>query len=191
MMTRRKRLAVLGLLILLLILVLLLLWRFLRPVPEAAPTEPDLSLKPDEILTDTPTLAEQQLKEEQDTRAQTAGATTVAKMFVERYGSYSNEAEFQNLRDVLPLMTDTFAEKTRAFIEGAEIPETFYGVTTRVLIVQVERMDETAGEATFKINTQQERAEGSAQNVSVHYQEIRVELKREAGVWKVSSAAWL
>lgn len=190
-MTRRKRLTVFGLLILLLVLVLLLLWRLLRPTPEAVPTEPDLSLKPDEILTDTSTLAEQQLKEEQDTRTQAAGATTVAKMFVERYGSYSNEAEFQNLRDVLPLMTDTFAEKTRVFIEGAEVPETFYGVTTRVLIVQVERMDEAAGKATFKINTQQERSEGSAQNVSVNYQEIRVELNREAGVWKVSSAVWL
>ncbi len=192
MITRRTRLFTIGLIILILLFLLLWLWLALRPksvepTPEPVATPEQLKI-PEEKA---PSLTEELLKKEQETRSGSAGATTVSKMFVERYGSYSNEAKFQNLVDVLPLMTDAFAQETRAFIASSTPPETYYGVTTRVLTIDVEAMDESAGAATVLMQTQREIAQGSTQNSSVSYQEIRLELEKEAGVWKVASASWL
>lgn len=192
MMTRRTRLTVIGLIILfLLLLILLLLW-FLFGRKAAQETK-SIEIEPivEEITTEQPTLKEQQLKEEQDTRNQSASAIAVAKMFVERYGSYSNEANFQNLKDVLPLMTDSFAQWTNQFIVESTQPGTYYGVTTSVLIVKVEKMDDVTGIATILLNTQQEIAENSPQNTRIEYKEIRLELERVDDVWKVDSALWL
>jgi len=190
MTTRKMRLAVIGLIVLvLLLLILWLLWLLFRSekLPEVGK---EVETSQIEETSTEPTLKEQQLKQEQDTRNQAAGVTSVAKMFVERYGSYSNEANFQNLIDVLPLMTDTFAEETKNFIAKSILPETYYGVTTNVLTVAVETMDETKGLAVIRLNTQREIAKDSPQNISVENQEILLELVRFEGVWKVTSANW-
>lgn len=193
MITRKTRLMTLGLILLVILLLLLWLWLALRSSTEPSP-------EPTEIVTEeqaaiieekAPSLTEELLAKEQVTRSDSAGATTVSKLFVERYGSYSNEAQFQNLIDVLPLMTEAFADETREFIASSKSPETFYGVTTQVLTVNVEAMDETTGVATIRMQTQREIAQGSTQNTSVSYQEIRLELEKKAGVWKVASASWL
>lgn len=192
MTTRKMRLTVIGLIVFILLLLLLwLLWFLLREktLKEVMPVETEPAIE--EITTEQQTMKEQQLKEEQDTRNQSADAITVAKMFVERYGSYSNEANFQNLKDVLPLMTDFFAQETNTFIANSIAPETYYGVTTTVLIVNVEKMNEEKGAATLLLNTQREIAENSPQNVRVENKEIRLELERVETVWKVDSATWL
>jgi hypothetical protein len=192
MITRKTRLITVGLAVLVLFLLLLWLWFVLRPKssePEPAPVATPEQLQiPEEAA---PTLTEELLKKEQAARNESAGVTTVSKMFVERYGSYSNEAKFQNLIDVFPLMTEAFVNETRALIDESIPPETYYGVTTRALTVEVEAMDESAGVATVQMQTQREIAQGSTQNTSITYQEIRLKLEKEAGVWKVSSADWL
>lgn len=194
MITRRTRLITLGLIILILLLLLAWLWLALRPKQELVSEVPVSDIQPEGVTVideRAPSLSEENLKKEQNTRNQASGATTIAKLFVERYGSYSNEAEFQNLVDVLPLMTDSFAGETKALIASSQPPESYYGVSTAVLTVAVEEMDETKGVAKMKMQTQREISEGSTQNTSVKYQEIRLELIKEAGVWKVNSAIWL
>lgn len=192
MMTRKTRFAIIGLLVFLGIFLLVWLWMFLRSrgeTPEAEVFSPEP--KADEIVENIPALSEQRREQEQQTRTQASGPTAVAKLFVERYGSYSNEAQFANLSDLLPVMTDDFAERTRMFLQEAVAPETPYGVTTRAVTVEVESLDETAGAAVVSLQTQREIAEGSTQNRRVEYQQIRLELRREAGIWKVHSAQWL
>ena len=191
MTTRKMRLTVIGLIVLVLILLILwFLWFLLRSdKSQEVVTEVETS-QIDEQTSSEPTLKEQQLKQEQDTRNQAAGVTSVAKMFTERYGSHSNEANFQNLIDVFPLMTDEFVQETKDMIAKATVSETFYGVTTSVLTVDVEKIDEVKGSATIRLNTQREIAKDSPQNISVENQEIVLELVRLEGVWKVASANW-
>lgn len=188
-MTRKTRWTIIGLVILLgilLVLWLVLFFRAAKTVP--APVVDVVQENKEEDI--GLVVEEQEIQQEQQTRVQALGATTVSKTFVERYGSYSNEAEFQNLFDVLPLMTLTFAEQTRAYVLGATLPEAHYGVTTRVLTVSVEKIDEQEGLSTMVLQTQREITQGSTQNTSVTYQQIRLELKKEEGVWKVDSAVW-
>lgn len=194
MITRKTRWITVAVVLVVILLLLLWMWILFRPKVEGVQEIP-VSDRPPEGVTIIEekglSLSEETLKKEQETRNQSAGATTIAKLFVERYGSYSNEANFQNLVDVLPLMTESFADETRSFITSAKIPETYYGISTSVLTVNVEAINESVGTSTILMQTQREVAEGSTQNVSVKYQEIRLKLIKEAGVWKVDSATWL
>lgn len=188
--SRRTRLVMVGSLILLLLLLLIWLWVFLT-----RPSEPVVVTLPEDIpnveLNEGPTPAEQQLAEQQEQRTQAASLTTVAKTFVARFGSYSHEAQFQNLIDLFPMMTSEMQAQTEQYIATTKLPETYYGVTTRVVTVTVESQDETAGVAVVRVQTQREIAEGAPQNSQIIYQPIVLELKKEAGVWNVHSAQWL
>lgn len=190
MMTRRARLLTVEAILVAILILLIGLFFFLRPADEQpAPQQPTSTLA--SVTSTPPAPSNPLLEQEQIARNQAAGVTVVAKLFVERYGSYSNEANFKNLFDVLPLMTNAFAQSTRTFIETAKAPSDYYGVSTRVVTVKVEQMDEANGTAMILVNTQRESATGSTQNTTVSYQEIRIKLVRESGVWKVDSAAWL
>lgn len=193
-MTRRTRLTVVGLIVL--IFLLLITWFVymllsrggeVLEVPEETTYE-DVIEVPDEPV--RATLSEQALETEQEER--TAGATVVSlsKTFTERYGSYSNEANFSNLEDVIPLMSTSFAKETRDFIDSNEVPEEYYGVSTRVITVSVDSQDDTLGRAQVSITTQREESVDSPQNSSTKFQDIILTFKTEGGTWKVDSATW-
>ena len=190
MTTRKMLLTFIGLIVLVLLLLILWLFWFLLRSDKTPEVGIEIETSPIEETLQEPTLKEQQLKQEQNTRNQTAGVTSVAKMFTERYGSHSNEANFQNLIDVFPIMTDEFVQESKDMIAKTAISETYYGVTTSVLTVTVEKIDEAKGAATIRLNTQREIAKDSPQNISVENQEIVLELVRLEGVWKVASANW-
>ncbi|OGL95779.1 hypothetical protein A2348_00080 [Candidatus Uhrbacteria bacterium RIFOXYB12_FULL_58_10] len=187
---KTRRNIFLTILILLVLLLMFLLWWFLRPEP-AAP----IVITPTPIVTipasDTGSISETRQQEEQVSRNQTASIQSASKTFAERYGSYSNEANFANLRDVIPLMNASFARETLAFVDAATAPVDYYAVTTRVISVSVDAVDEATGTATVTVTTQREEAKGSVQNVSVRYADLRLTFVTENGSWKVSSVSWL
>ena len=195
MMTQRKRFSLLGLILLALLLVIIWIIYVLfsngsDTVDVTQDVEPDVE-DVVEVIPDRPTVSEQEMEDEREERTASADVISLSKTFVERYGSYSNEADFSNLVDVLPLMSDSFASQTESFIEQSEAPEEYYGVSTSVITVEVVNEDEESGVAQVLVNTQREEAIGSPQNISVKYQEIELEYVMEGGVWKVDSANWL
>lgn len=187
-MTRRQRnIGILALIFLtILILLILLLLRF-RPEPSTV--EPVITPDVPSVEQTVPVRSpiEQQQAEERET---TASVQTVAKTFATRYGSYSNEADFQNLRDLYPLMTTDFQLETENFIADTTIPENYYGITTRVITLKMDAYDEAAGTATVTITTQREEAIDSPQNINIRYQDIVMTLEQVSGTWKIASAQW-
>ncbi len=189
-MTRKTRLLVVGTIIV--IVVLVFIWILILLFPRKAVTPEVTETKTAVTQQDkTATPEQKKLDQKQEGRTQASGVTTVSRTFVERYGSYSNEANFQNLKDVLPLMTDAFAKITQNAIDTSKLPATYYGVTTNVLVMTVEKNDDAAGVATVLLNTQRITAQGSTQNISTTYQKIRLQLLKQSGTWKVDSATWL
>jgi len=189
--SKARRNLFLVILLLLAAFIAFLLWWFLRPgtpEPVVAPIEAPAAKIP---ISKREQISETRQQEEQLDRNSTATIQSASKTFVERYGSYSTEAEFGNLRDVLPLMSASFAAQTEAFIEGATSAKEYYGVTTRVVSLSVDAADEIAGTATVTVTTQREEAKGSIQNISVRYQDVRLTFVLEDDAWKVSSAIWL
>ena len=191
---KRRTIVILISVVIILLLLFLLVGLFSGPkeaeVPEVETTPAQEVLEEaDEVPVKTNT--EVRLEAEQQERNEQSSVISLSKTFVERYGSYSTEANFQNLTDVLPLMSESFATTTRQFIANATTPTEYYGVSTDVITVTVESMDEEAGTASVLMNTQREEAKGSPGNTSVMYQEIRVTYVFESGAWKVNSADWL
>ena len=191
MISRRKR--TIFILLALLVLLLLLLWflmAFLSRTPETeiGPTETTTEEEVDDVIPSNPTISEEAVERERETRNGSSDVISLSKSFVERYGSYSNEAEFANLVDVLPLMSDSFASETEDFIESAVAPEEYYGVSTQIVTVSV--LSQSESQATVLLTTQREEANGSPQNTSVYYQDIELVFVKEGGEWRVNSATW-
>lgn len=187
-MSRRSKLIIILVLILLaLLLLIFLLFRlFAKPAPAPAPVPQANEQLPASNEAVIPP-SQQQAQEE---RVSSASVQSLSKTFTERYGSYSSESHFENLTDVMGLMTDSFAAETQAYIDTAKTPPEYYGVTTHVISIDVTAMDETAGTATVTVETQREEATGSIQNVTVKYQTLVLTMVQIDGQWKISSATW-
>jgi hypothetical protein len=185
--TRKK--IIIALLLLLLIL-FVLWWLFLRkPTVEVAS-----DILEAEALQDLPTERVLEVTDAQpfvsEEEAQAISAKTTAKIFVERFGSYSNESNLQNVKDVLPLASRAYERTLLAMIDrlsGADATA-YYGVSTRVISLSEKDLEDDRREITAM--TQREEAEGSAQQVSVWYQEIVLEMVKEGEDWKVDGAEW-
>ncbi len=195
MMTRRKRTIIV--LLILLVLILLLVWFFIVlfskadqsvVTPESAYDEEEVIVVEEDVVKAPLSKAVEEAEKEK--RSSSANVVSLSKTFTERYGSYSNEAKFANLSDVLPLMSSTFAANTQEFIDGATAPEEYYGVSTRLITVSVDEYDEGRGRASASITTQREIAEGSPQDIRIEFQDIALTFITEDGVWKVDSATW-
>ena len=162
-MTREKRTTLIVLIILILLLVLgWILWVVFGG--DSTPANVVIEEEIEQVKDDAPpkrvTVSEQELEEEREERVASTDVISLSKTVVARYGSYSNESDFQNLIDVLPLMSAGFAEQTQAFIDGAQIPDEYYGVSTRVITVDVEAQDDVLGVAQVRVTTQREEAIG-------------------------------
>lgn len=122
-----------------------------------------------------------------------ADARRSAMAFAERYGSFSNTADYSNLLDLAPLMTASFASETKRYVEaqkarGAASAE-FYGITTRALSAQFQLFDKDSGVAKAVVTTQRWEQKGDGTGAA-YYQDITIILKYADGVWKADSAEW-
>lgn len=181
-MTRRRKILILS--ALLLAVILLLLWWLMRGTPDRPTAQPVVTPVPKVIEPGSPQAQAPQVAE----RVQASGAETVAKVFAERYGSFSTEAEFGNLRDAAALATPEFAARLLAQADSGTAGGEYYGVTTRVIALTAEEMGETT--ARFSVSTQRQEAKGSPQGATVRYQAMTVELEKAGEAWLVSDAAW-
>jgi len=187
MSRRTKLLILLGIILLLILLLFLLFWRpAKKETPTPTPT-PDVELPVAPEVPEEPTAVEV----EQEERVGTTSIRTLAETFAERYGSYSTEANFANLTDVLVLMSPSLAADTEAFIDSAATPTDAYGVTTRVVSTKILSQDEEAGVASVEVSTQREEARGGSTDTTIKYQTLSLELVKIDGSWFVDSAVWL
>lgn len=123
---------------------------------------------------------------ERDEAAIRLAATT----FAERYGSYSSESSYANVRDVYPLVTARFRAvlEARATSSGSATSTPAYrGVTTVVLRVTIPTYN-PGGATITSVATQRNTVTGSDSRVT--YETLTLTLKRESNQWKIDDAAW-
>ena len=115
--------------------------------------------------------------------------------FTERYGSYSNQADFANLEDLMPFMTQSLQNETSAFIRAQRLQnrsdDIYYGMTSQVLDSEIIEFAPQSGLIIFELSTQRNEMSGSTVNKRTFYQDVRIELDKEGGVWKVNKITWL
>lgn len=191
MSPKTRRNILIAILVALALLIAFLLWFFLKPKPKPVVIVPPVvAEKPLPTAPTKPTVTQEKAKKEQAVRTASASLQSASKTFAERYGSYSTEANFANLTDVLPLMSASYAATTAKYIETAVSPKEYYGVTTRVITVKIDAEDDAAGTAQVTLTTQREEARGDVQNVTVKYQDLVLSFVKEGGEWKVENAVW-
>jgi hypothetical protein len=119
-------------------------------------------------------------------------AAQMAELFAERYGSYSNQGDFQNLTDLLPVMTDGYRAKTEAYLASATSSDlaNYQGVTSLKISTKVLAYDESAGTAIISVNLQQQKSGGAPASAGISYRSLRMSLLKVGDSWKVDSAAW-
>jgi len=111
-----------------------------------------------------------------------------AKFFVEMIGTYSPGAQFQNVIDLQPLMTQKMLNWSEELIKRntSSLESSQERVTTKVL--KVEEVKITDESAKVLVNTRRTRVDDSGQ--ASYSQEAEVELLKINDSWKVNNLVW-
>jgi hypothetical protein len=121
------------------------------------------------------------------------GPRQLAKSFAERYGSFSNQADYENIVDLYPFMSAAMLARSEGFVaaESQKPPaQTYFGITTRSINVELAAFDDAGGSATATVKTQRQEFKTATGKPDVYYQDASVELIKEDGVWKVDALTW-
>ncbi|MCX7779167.1 MAG: hypothetical protein N2259_02935 [Patescibacteria group bacterium] len=112
-----------------------------------------------------------------------------ARNFVERYGSFSTDVNFQNLKDLKNEMSVRLWQETENYIrqKERETIKEFYGITTKVLNVEEKSFSEN--QAEYLISTQREEVKDN-QPARVFYQTLELKIIKEGEEWKVDRVVW-
>lgn len=115
--------------------------------------------------------------------------TVVARNFSERFASFSTDSNYANLEEVKLLASAKLTLQLDKMIESANESASFYGVSSKVLKVKINSLDETAGLAKATVTLQrQETSQGQAP--LVYYQDLELLLIRSGEEWLVDSFKW-
>ncbi|MCD4693821.1 hypothetical protein K8R62_00485 [bacterium] len=116
----------------------------------------------------------------------------LASSFAERFGSYSNQSRYDNLRDLKLFMSDGMKSWTDGFIEeqlSKEYSGEYYGISTKSVVATVDNFNPSSGVASATVQTQRiEQEEGKEDNV--FYQDLKIDFVKNNKNWVVDEANW-
>jgi len=112
----------------------------------------------------------------------------LAKLFTERFGSYSTDARYQNILDLRPYMTNKMQVWAEDYVKvqlARGDDKTLSRIVTTVASTQEQSIADT--QASMRLTTQ--RVESGATEES-YYQEIELDFIKGDDGWLVDSATW-
>ncbi len=182
-----------------LIILALFYWLFLRESftpqsPESKTNVNVVALPP--VLPPNSTTVSASVPEASAEEKLRSSISRLAAAFAERYGSYSNQGNFENLIDLESLMTEKMWAETENFIEqNGTAPgsnSVYFGVTTKAISVNIVELDEGAGTAKITVGAQRREASGSmADSSAIKYEDLELVFQKVGGEWKVNEAKWI
>ena len=122
---------------------------------------------------------------------QAASIGAVAKTFVERFGSYSNQSGYSSLAELEALSTESFA----AWLESNYVPKLkkehdpsgyYYEISTEAPMIA--SVEQSAAAAKFIVTTQ--RIEKTDNGEKTFQQDIVLDMKKIGDEWRVDGAYW-
>lgn len=118
----------------------------------------------------------------------------MAASFAERFGSYSNQANYGNIKDLKIFMSagmkkwaDDFIKREIAKNADASI---YYGATVKAAGAEVKSFNDGAGVAEILVSAQKQTATGAMNNIQNSQEDILIKFVKEKGAWKVDAAEW-
>ena len=182
-MLSRRKIEVIAAVVILILLILLLIFALKKPKTETEVTpepEPVVDVLPEVDPADIPAPG-------------VVSAGTVARIFVERFGSYSSESDFANVEDVMALATPAYQDELEATVDSYrrqfDADTGYTGVST--VVITVKTTNESESTTSFLITTQREEAVGNPGNTTLRYQDAEVDLVKVGDDWLVNELTWL
>jgi hypothetical protein len=116
----------------------------------------------------------------------------VAMDFGARFGSYSNQAKYDNFTDLEPEMTASMVQWTDGYVaqlkQKDKNPAVYDGITTTAVAATVKKFDDAGGKAEVLIATMRRQTQGTkATNFN---QDLLLDLLKVNGAWKFDAAYW-
>ena len=142
------------------------------------PTVPEIS---DSVTNGTVTI-----KEQTTTEAQQNGAKQIAKIFAERYGSYSNENDYQNILEVKEISSVSMWTELSKLMQNKQNASSYFGVTTRGATMKLTKWSDSAASVTVSTV----RAETQNGKTTNKEQDAKVTLIKIGKEWLVDSFSW-
>ena len=114
------------------------------------------------------------------------GVEQLAKIFIERYGTYSTDNEFENIKEAQSLVTKSLWSKISLGINVKNPNTGFLGLTTKVVSVNMVSWADNKADFDLKIM----RNENKNGVVTTRYQNVTVEMVKENNIWLADSLVW-
>lgn len=118
-------------------------------------------------------------------------ASTIARVFVERFGSFSNHSAYENVSSVMDISTSSLQSRLDDLVNStsADNGAVYYGVSTYVVSITQKEVTETL--EVLSVLTQREESIDSPSNTTVKYQTMEITLVKEGGEWLVDDFEWI
>jgi len=185
---------IIGLLIIAVIIYLMFFYKAAAPIAEPEESGNQAAITPVSTETTEKLSTVQPLSPLKKAEVKSDDLARMASAFAERFGSFSNQSDYGNLRDLQIFMTDNMKIWTQNYIADAKAEKTdtsiYYGIVTRSVISEVKQFDGDLGQAEILVKTQRRESTGVAGNSTTFYQDIIIKYLRSGGVWRVDGAYW-
>lgn len=114
----------------------------------------------------------------------------MSMVFVEIFGSYSNQSDFGNIKDSKVFMSDKMKKWADDFINDSRIKKddaaVYSGMVTKAISQEVKSFSDDSAE----ISVSAQRKEIKENKENIFYQNILVDFVKEGEEWKVDNAVW-
>ncbi|OGY92712.1 MAG: hypothetical protein A3B31_01650 [Candidatus Komeilibacteria bacterium RIFCSPLOWO2_01_FULL_53_11] len=185
-----SRIAIFIALIVLLLIVIFLIWWWLRP--GASPDTANTNVAPpiDEVVTLPPQVqvAPPVTEPKKELTTGEAQVLNLARNFTERYGSWSTDSSYQNLKDLYPSVTSNLKKELDQTIAAGIISDSgFRGAETRVINMNLDSYTQSRAQVTV---TAQQVTTDTLLQESVSYRQLELSMLQQGGFWYVDSAQW-
>lgn len=118
----------------------------------------------------------------------------VACSFVERFGSYSNHSNYNNIFDLEIFMTKKMQVLANKYVQEVKqknnLTNSYYGITTKSILAEEKIFDNEKEYAEIIVKTQRRESSDVMHNILVFYQDILLKFVKERNVWKVDEVHW-
>lgn len=111
--------------------------------------------------------------------------TLFSRTFIERYGTWSNQSNFENFNDLYPYMTDKLKIGTQTMVgqkmADFNVNNSYYGVTTKILSLEINDFNQDA-RTEFSAKVQQQESKDNVNNI--FYKTVKLVLIKNGPDWQ-------
>lgn len=179
-----KKIIIIIVILILLGIILLFLFNQREEVPVIDYQEPEIG----QPTIEWPMIPTGELTPEQRQDLAKNELRALVRNFIERYGSFSTDAQFANLRELKDQMSTRFWQETENYIianQDKEINQ-FYGVSTKVL--NIREISYNQDRVVFEAMTQRKETRGMVEGIL--YQNAEIIIIKEGESWLVDLFNW-